>query len=153
MSKKFDKGLYVSKRKAGVCAAHGCAQTVGQQHAYCSAHRQYFANQARFNRMTKPERAMMSQAKKRAKRRGTPFNLTLRDIVIPKTCPVLGIALVRGEGTGGAIDSSPSLDCFRPALGYVVGNVAVISYRANRIKCDASLEELEKVTDWVRRTQ
>ena len=101
-------------------------------------------------RTMQPERVLLAQAKKRAKRRDVVFNLTLSDIEIPDVCPVLGIKLHRGEGTGRAVDSSPSLDCFIPAIGYTRGNVSVISYKANRIKTDATLEELQAVVNWVR---
>jgi hypothetical protein len=47
-------------------------------------------------------------------------------------------------------DGSPSLDRIDPKKGYVKGNVAVISYKANRIKQDATPEELEAVASWLR---
>lgn len=42
-----------------------------------------------------------------------------------------------------------SLDRIVPSLGYVPGNVAVISHRANRIKSDATADELRAVADWL----
>ena len=33
---------------------------------------------------------------------------------------------------------SPSLDRIKPHIGYIRGNVRVISYQANRIKCDCT---------------
>lgn len=45
--------------------------------------------------------------------------------------------------------NSPSLDKFKPALGYMPGNIAVISFRANQLKGDATLEELCGVIDYV----
>ncbi len=45
---------------------------------------------------------------------------------------------------------SPSVDKLIPALGYVKGNVAVISRRANQIKSDCtSGDELRQVADWL----
>ena len=44
-----------------------------------------------------------------------------------------------------------SLDCIIPELGYVPGNVAVISRRANTIKNDATIEELELVLAYMKR--
>ena len=90
---------------------------------------------------TKPQLAMLKSSKSRAKRYGIQFNLDESDIVIPNQCPILGIKLSLGNTN--AEPNSPSLDRIRPHLGYVKGNVWVISYRANRIKCDASLEELK----------
>lgn len=57
---------------------------------------------------------------------------------------MLGMPLVRNEGL--RRDNSPTLDRIRNELGYVPGNVAVVSYRANRLKSDASLDELRAIT-------
>jgi len=86
---------------------------------------------------------LVKQAKGRAKRLGLPFNLTRSDVSIPDVCPVLGIPLRVNHGKCGA--DSPSLDRIVPELGYVVGNVAVISHRANTIKNDASPDELRAI--------
>lgn len=84
-------------------------------------------------------------AKKRAKRLGIPFDLNLEDIVIPAKCPLLGIPLVLDHTT--MCDDSPSLDKLIPSKGYVRGNILVISMRANRIKQDASIDELMLLTE------
>lgn len=88
---------------------------------------------------------MVQSARNRARELGLPFNLEVGDIVIPEFCPVLGIKLERGNN-----NSRPELDRVVPSLGYVKGNVNVISGRANRIKWNASLEELEAVAKYVR---
>jgi hypothetical protein len=93
------------------------------------------------------ERLLAQNAKSRAARLGVPFDITHEDIVIPEYCPVLGIKLSRDKRA-----TMPSLDRFRPELGYVRGNIAVISYRANTIKHNASTEEVERVATWMRRT-
>ena len=49
-------------------------------------------------------------------------------------------------------DDSPSFDCFMPALGYVRGNVSVMSWRANHLKNDATSDELRAVADWMDNT-
>jgi len=91
-----------------------------------------------------PEWYMLAGAKTRTKEKSLPAcNLTCQDIVIPEVCPVLGLTLVVSKGV--LSDTSPSLDRIVPALGYVKGNVRVISYRANRLKCDATIAELELV--------
>ncbi|WP_152524716.1 hypothetical protein [Novosphingobium lindaniclasticum] len=76
-----------------------------------------------------------------------PFSLTYLDIVIPDHCPILGIKLERGTSYG--LDTSPSLDRIVPKLGYVPGNVRVISNRANRIKSDSTPEELSRILTYV----
>ncbi len=95
-----------------------------------------------------PRKGMLQRTKARAKKRGIPFGLTSEDIVIPEFCPVLGILLSPNKIRG---DNSPSLDRIVTELGYVKGNVAVISWRANKIKSNATLEELEKIVKWLRR--
>jgi len=45
--------------------------------------------------------------------------------------------------------TSPSLDRLKPHLGYTKGNVAVISDYANRIKQDATPEEVMAVARWM----
>lgn len=87
------------------------------------------------------------EAKRRAVELNVPFNISEEDIIIPKVCPVLGIELFIGSDN---FETSPSLDRVVPELGYVKSNINVISHRANRIKTDASLEELEKITNYVR---
>lgn len=79
-------------------------------------------------------------ARVRAKKDGCPCIVTEVDIVIPEFCPVFGVRLQRGVKR--RTDASPSLDKIVPERGYVPGNVWVISWRANRIKNNATLEEL-----------
>lgn len=55
--------------------------------------------------------------------------------------------LIRGKGI--ATDSSPSLDKIIPELGYVVGNIQVISKLANNMKTNASVDQLVLFSEWV----
>ena len=89
-------------------------------------------------------------AKHRAKKNNLPFNLSLDDFEIPEYCPVFGIKLKPAVGTQD-MSCTPTLDKVIPRLGYVKGNVQIISHRANTIKRDASLEELEKLVCYLRR--
>ena len=97
---------------------------------------------------------LLYHSKWRAKRDGLEFNLTAEDIVVPLTCPLLGIPLVLhyySKLTKGGDPAAPSLDRLNPKKGYVKGNVAVISYRANSLKRDASLSELESLVENLRK--
>jgi hypothetical protein len=87
---------------------------------------------------------MVDRALARALRKGVPFSIGADDVVVPQACPVLGIAL-RCATRGESLDASPSLDRIVPALGYVPGNVRVISFRANRLKADATAAEMRLV--------
>jgi len=96
-----------------------------------------------------PRRALFQHAKSRAQKLGVPITIRLDDIVIPTHCPSLGIELKIGAGK--FHDASPTIDRFKPELGYVPGNIAVISFRANTIKGIGTADEHEKVTAWMRR--
>jgi hypothetical protein len=76
----------------------------------------------------------------RAKKAGLEWTIKKEHIIIPDFCPVLGIPLFREER--GTWMNAPSLDRINNDLGYVPGNVMVISRRANIIKRDATLDEL-----------
>lgn len=89
---------------------------------------------------------MHAGAKARAKRKGIIFDIKLKDIPeVPDSCPVLNIPLKVNIGIPGWDDNSPSLDRICNEKGYVKDNLRIISNRANRLKCDATLEELEKI--------
>lgn len=89
-----------------------------------------------------PEQKMLARAKSRAKDFKLPFNLTIEDIVIPKVCPIMGIPLIVHVGKSGTYPDSPSLDKIVPELGYIKGNVQVISSMANMMKGYATKAEL-----------
>ena len=93
------------------------------------------------------ESTLLTKAKKRAKANNLPFNLTKDDIDVPEFCPALGIILKVNDGKLG--DCSPTLDRLIPELGYVVGNICVISAKANRIKNNSSFEEMRKIAAWM----
>ena len=92
------------------------------------------------------EYRMLTRAKSRAKIGNIPFNLTLEDISIPDTCPLLGIP-IKVQPKKGYHPNSPSLDKIIPEKGYIKGNVWVISNRANTLKNDATLTELKTLVE------
>lgn len=94
---------------------------------------------------------MFHRAKSRAAKKGIPFSITKDDIIIPVKCPALGIPLFGRSGSGYG-ENSPSLDKIIPHLGYVPGNVIVISGKANMIKCNASPQEIYAVARWLEET-
>lgn len=92
-----------------------------------------------------PRIQMLVSAKTRAKQLNLTINITIDDIVIPEICPLLNIPIFRkpyGQ-RGSFLPNSPSLDKIIPELGYVKGNVQVISMKANAMKYNASIEELK----------
>lgn len=89
---------------------------------------------------------LYKSAKGRSKKYNIKFNLNLDDIVIPDMCPVLGIQLIQGDRV--SFDGSPTLDRIIPELGYTKDNIIVVSMKANRIKNNATLDELKKVYEY-----
>lgn len=79
------------------------------------------------------------RAKRRATTQGIPFDINIADICIPALCPILKIPF--GAGT----EYTPSLDKIIPKLGYVRGNIQVVTNRANRLKTNGSLEEFRLI--------
>lgn len=78
-------------------------------------------------------------AKERAKKKNLEFIITFSDVIVPDICPVLGIQIICGSSRQN--DNSPTLDRIDSSKGYIPGNVAVISWRANNIKRDGTAEE------------
>jgi hypothetical protein len=93
--------------------------------------------------LTHTKKRMLKDAKYRAAKRNIPFNLTIDDIDVPLRCPVLGFVLRRRNP-----ERAPSLDRIIPDLGYVRGNVIVVSALANRIKSDAAINQIRLVADF-----
>lgn len=99
------------------------------------------------DRINNPEKRIFYSAKSRARNLNLPFNIDIADIIIPDICPLLGIPIVSGIGGKNQVSGSPSLDRIVPCLGYVKGNVQVISSRANLIKNNSTLEEFTLMAD------
>jgi hypothetical protein len=97
-------------------------------------------------------RLMLSKARQRAKKFGVVCTITVADIFVPETCPLLGVPLFVSTD-GHSLPNSPSLDRIRPELGYVAGNVWVVSHRANSIKNNATADELERIAAALRRIE
>ena len=132
--------------KHGKIRSCGCLRTdSNRKQKHRLVHGQ--SNSTNGKKMTR-EYSMLLSSRRRAKHDGIPHNLELSDIVIPEFCPVFtNVRLSRDNKKVGY--DSPSLDKLKPELGYVRGNVRVISWRANTIKQDASVEELRRVAEWL----
>jgi hypothetical protein len=93
-------------------------------------------------------------ARSRAIRDNVPFSLTLQDLMDIATdeCPIFKTPFVWGEskmGKGKTRPDTPTLDRILPELGYIKGNVAFLSYRANRIKDNGTMQEHYAIADWI----
>lgn len=93
-------------------------------------------------------------AKKRAKIKNLPFNITAKYLRLIATdiCPIFGTQFdwgTSGLGRGKYKLNSPQLDRIIPELGYVEGNVSFISNKANRIKGEGTMIEHYAIADWI----
>jgi hypothetical protein len=86
--------------------------------------------------------------RKKAKLRNIPFDITVDDIQWSTRCPILGIELdywTRGVHTHNTV----SVDRIDSSKGYIPGNVAAISYRANNLKNNATRDELVSILKYM----
>jgi hypothetical protein len=87
----------------------------------------------------------------RTQRRGYESDLDIDDLPeLTDMCPILGIRYKKGSLK--CKDASPSIDRKNPNLPYLKkykDNLAFISYRANRIKADATVEELKSIINYM----
>lgn len=120
------------------CEVHG-RPTRRERCRRCNA--AYMRTYMRERRVLAPELTIWQRAHRRAAEKGVPFGIAVQAISIPEICPVLGIPISLGERRS---ENSPSLDRIVPHLGYIPGNVRVISDKANRLKGDRNLEQLRE---------
>ena len=90
-------------------------------------------------------------AKTRAALKQVPFDLTSDYVesITPDVCPVFGTPFTFVGNTKIGADSA-SLDRLDPAAGYVIGNVVVISVKANMIKNAYGSADIAKVAEWLK---
>ena len=101
-------------------------------------------------------REMFRNAKHRASDNCLPFDLTIEymETIATDHCPVTGELLdwdLQFSQEGKRNPYAPSLDKIVPSLGYVQGNVAIISHRMNTLKSDMTLEQLNQLIGYVQR--
>lgn len=84
-----------------------------------------------------------SSLRESAQKRGIEFNLTLEDLLEigrPKYCKYLELEL--DYAATSVLPNSPSVNRIDPELGYVKGNLEVISHKANSMLLNATRDEL-----------
>lgn len=96
----------------------------------------------------------------RSKRDGCPKDtcvfttkILIARLIEPGTCECCGVKLrivfEDGDQVGAKSDRSPSLDRFDPSKGYTRENVALLCWRCNNLKRDATSAELRRIADWM----
>lgn len=119
----------------------------------CSRTDLYHTDRERYRALENTLPYQLRQRKVSATKLGIPFDITMEQIDQPEHCPVLGIKLNYAWGGKEGYLRDPSkatLDKLIPVLGYVPGNVFVISWRANKLKSDMTFQELEKILKYMK---
>jgi hypothetical protein len=153
---EYNKAYYQKNRKKRCWQEKIRYVNGGKEHqeAYRIARLARYAEYQRNQRQRRPKDNMVISMRARAKKFGLPCDVTVADLDWPTHCPVLGVELDYNATTPGnrkIRTNYPTLDRWTNALGYVKGNVFVISHRANRIKSDATVEELRAVLAYMER--
>jgi len=101
------------------------------------------------------ENILLMSATARAKKKKLDFSIKHEDVLIPEYCPILGIKIDKfledASQSHQSRISSPSLDRIDSSKGYVKGNVAVISYKANVIKGQGTAKQHRLIANWIRK--
>lgn len=114
--------------------------TPEKREQYNERHRQFYdINIAKY---------LLRQAKHRAKKKGLECTITFKDIHIPERCPIFDVPLVKNRGQWK--NNSYSLDRIDSSKGYVPGNVKVISWWANYVKADMTIDQVERLLKYMR---
>lgn len=137
-AKKYSRNNYMNHRE----------EALKRQRAWYAKNREKVIDKARTYKKNNPWYFMFCACKSRAKRSGIAFTIEPADIKIPEYCPVLGIKLIKDGGS--PMDHWASLDRINSKRGYEPDNVAVISYRANRIKSDATIDEIKAIYNYMK---
>jgi hypothetical protein len=112
-------------------------------------HKQQFNEMRRKWRSNNICRALLNEARSRAKTRGVEFSITVEDVPpMGERCPLLGHPFPPSDHR--KTPFSPSLDRIDPSIGYIKGNVWIVGYRANLIKNDGTAEEHEMIARAIR---
>lgn len=90
------------------------------------------------------EEQLLKAAKNRAQKQNLEINITIDDIIIPEVCPIFGTSFIQFSW------HAASLDRVDNTLGYVKGNVAVISRAANSLKSNGSPEVFQKILNYIK---
>lgn len=145
-SKEFEAKSYASKLCSDECREAKKLESRTKWRTETEVNRKRWCEYSNSYRKRNPNKSRYSLLKSSSKSRGIPFELEEEFFFdIPEFCPVLGIPL-----DGRDRDHQWSIDKIKPELGYVQGNVKIISMRANRLKSDSTITEIERILQYMK---
>jgi hypothetical protein len=117
--------------------------------------KKYYGNQENKNRRNdnvrsdnknNPIKGLLARAKLRAKTQDKEFSLAEKDISIPEFCPIFKIPLFVSNINSSY--NSISIDRIDNHRGYTPDNIIIVSWKANKIKSQASLNEMTLINTY-----
>ena len=123
---------------------------INRSREWYKVNKQRVREEAKLRHRNDIRKTMISNSKQRSKKLNLPHNIELEDLTIPEFCSILGIQLKVGDDSSKPY--SPSLDRIDSGLGYIKGNIQIISHLANTMKSSATPEQLIKFADWIYKT-
>lgn len=109
---------------------------------------EYFVDSMRKDDFYKATRKKFIAKRANANRLGIEFTVEYGDLEFPLYCPMLKIKL--NYFSDKISNESPSFDRIDPTKGYTKENTIICSFLANKIKTDATSDEIFKVWRWLK---
>ena len=104
-------------------------------------HPDYYKEKNAKLRLENFERALLYQTKSLAKRYKLEFTITIKDIVIPRFCPLTETEITKSVGEGRML-SNPYIYRKDELLGYTKENIIITCVLANHLRTCASKEQI-----------
>lgn len=110
----------------------------------CERLRNWHQNRQQIISLEQKLKDMLHRCQTRANEKGFPCTITWKDLekIYTEKCPLLEIPLNWNSCANGRDEFTPSIDKIIPELGYIPGNVRIISNLANMMKSYANKEQL-----------
>lgn len=92
-------------------------------------------------------KCLLLAAKARARKHNIEFSITEDNLILVTHCPILKIELIyHRTGSGRPSNNTASIDRLDSSQGYIPDNVQILSWRANNLKKDISLDEMRAMS-------
>lgn len=105
------------------------------------------AELARSYRRAYPADRILKASKQSAKKKGLEHSIMVADLLpLPEFCPVFGFKLDYNLSKFG--ETSPSIDRINNEKGYVKGNIVIVSWKANALKKNGTIQDFQRLIDF-----